>query len=821
MKKLLKNLTAFLLVITLTLQFSVFATAQGKEATDDGTDIVYEIPEFRGEFEKHFQMADGTVVASTYAEPVNYYDTTDHTWKEIDNTLTQENGRYKNKGHGGFNVSFRGDNASGDLVEMSDGEYTLSWSVSVQNEYGEKDSLKQQVNASVKERDNKEKDKFAADKAGSGMWYNSPFGGNKIIDVDYTVSQHKVKEDITIYSKRDANVVYYTYNCPSLTAVLTEDNSILFVNSENETVFTVHTPYMYDSEGNGSYEFDISIQQRGDTCTVVMVPDKEWLSSPDRAYPVVIDPTVTNSKTVSNYDDTYIYQGDTAGANYLSDKMYVGRYNGKQNYALLKINGLPSVPSNSTLIKAELMLSFTTGSSTGGPFSLWHLVDDMWIEPNSRAVIPSTSLWTEETVCYANKPSVGALLASNVEANFGDLNLTFDITTYYSRIVSGTYSNNGFQIGYTDTTINDYNVMYTSNCGNTARFPVIKVVYTQTAESESNNTMATADEIELMPYPGTVTSITGTHTSSGTTVDNDYFKFAAPRHGGVDVTLYVTGGNANTSYTVSAYNSSGSSLSFKNTTMHASAPGEYTGSATISFTTTKDENLDGALDYYYICVVGDAGSTLPYRITVKYTTYYASLDWKYPLEAMKEGSAYNNIKANSPVGYRVINGKTEYHKGLDISAFAGEELYAVTDGVIVKSNYHYRNDNSGMGNYFVLWTGDFTGENESTNETVNYTGTQFDPFNNNNPYAIVYMHMSSKSAVYGQIVEKGEIIGYSGNTGGPSIGAHLHIEIYSTDVMPYTEESNPHAHTTAPNFTCIINPYDFFYDQVAFSGRPY
>lgn len=792
MKKLLKNLTALLLVITLALQFGVFATAQGKEATDDGADIVYEIPEFRGEFEKHFQMADGTVVASTYAEPVNYYDTTDHTWKEIDNTLAKQNGRYKNKGHGGFNVSFRGDSASGNLVEMSDGEYTLSWSVSVQDELGIKNTLKQQVNASVKQRDNKDKDKFAADKAGSGMRYNSPFGGYKIIDVDYTVSQHKVKEDITIYGKRDANVVYYTYNCPSLTAVLTEDNSILFVNSENETVFTVHTPYMYDSAGNGSYEFDISLQQRGDTCTVVMVPNKEWLSSPDRVYPVVIDPTTTTNQATTNIVDTYVHQGDAAGDHYSETSMFIGLKNGVVHKGLIKFLSYPSINTPIAEVKyAKLSLSLTGGTTAGG-FSVYRL----------------RGAWDDETVSYSNYPS-SIEIASNVYPYFGTMKLEFDITSFYLNY-AGTSSDYGLMVRYTDTTYNDYNSFYTSEYSNSAVRPVIIVAYDLTNETEANNDFATADELVIDPYPGTITPISGTHSSPGTTVDYDYFKFTAPRHGKVEVSLTVTG-NVGTRFYLNVYNRSESLVISKDAIISAS--NQTTVTTTVGFTTTKDENMDGVLDDYYIRVSGTIGSTFPYRLTVKYTDYYGSLDWKYPLEAMKEGSAYNNTKATSPVGCR--SNLTEYHKGLDISAFAGEELYAVTDGVIVKSNYHYASNNSGMGEYFVLWTGSYAEGN------TNYTGTQFDPFNNNNPYAIVYMHMKSKVAGVGEIVEKGEIIGYSGNTGGPNIGAHLHIEIYSTNIMPYTNPNNPHANTTAPNYVCIVNLYDFFYDQVAFSGRPY
>lgn len=104
MKKRIIKLSSFILAIILSLPFTVFTMAQGESATNDETDIVYELTELRNEFEKHYLMSDGTVVAATYAEPVNYYDKTDGTWKEIDNTLTQVGGRYRNNGGGGFDV---------------------------------------------------------------------------------------------------------------------------------------------------------------------------------------------------------------------------------------------------------------------------------------------------------------------------------------------------------------------------------------------------------------------------------------------------------------------------------------------------------------------------------------------------------------------------------------------------------------------------------------------------------------------------------------------------------------------------------------------
>lgn len=97
-------------------------------------------------------------------------------------------------------------------------------------------------------------------------------------------------------------------------------------------------------------------------------------------------------------------------------------------------------------------------------------------------------------------------------------------------------------------------------------------------------------------------------------------------------------------------------------------------------------------------------------------------------------------------GYRVhpISGENQFHRGLDIAVPEGTELMAAMDGTVMYARY----DDS-YGNYIVI-----------TDETG---------------YSIRYAHMSSLSVSEGQTVTHGDLVGYSGNTGG-STGPHLHLE---------------------------------------------
>ena len=100
--------------------------------------------------------------------------------------------------------------------------------------------------------------------------------------------------------------------------------------------------------------------------------------------------------------------------------------------------------------------------------------------------------------------------------------------------------------------------------------------------------------------------------------------------------------------------------------------------------------------------------------------------------------------------YRInpITGVRELHKALDIAGTGyGSPIYAVTNGVVSESSYR-RED----GNYVCI------------NHNVQN-------------YYTCYAHMSKRNVVVNQVVERGDIIGYIGNTG-YATGPHLHFEVW-------------------------------------------
>ena len=90
---------------------------------------------------------------------------------------------------------------------------------------------------------------------------------------------------------------------------------------------------------------------------------------------------------------------------------------------------------------------------------------------------------------------------------------------------------------------------------------------------------------------------------------------------------------------------------------------------------------------------------------------------------------------------------TKFHAGLDFTAPQGTPIYATADGRIKEANYN----ETGYGNHVVI--------------------------NHGYGYETLYGHMVRIKSRGGQLVQRGEIIGWVGNTG-KSTGPHCHYEVH-------------------------------------------
>ena len=121
------------------------------------------------------------------------------------------------------------------------------------------------------------------------------------------------------------------------------------------------------------------------------------------------------------------------------------------------------------------------------------------------------------------------------------------------------------------------------------------------------------------------------------------------------------------------------------------------------------------------------------------------------------------------------------HNGLDIGVPLGTEVLAAEDGVVmaVDDNDRSKWSKYQYGKYILIKHG--------------------------NNLTTLYAHLSKQSVYTGKTVKRGEVIGYSGNTG-YSTGAHLHFGVYWSSSVAM--KSVPPAAGLVP-IGVVVNPEDY------------
>lgn len=455
--------------------------------------IVEEDLSKRGEYEKHFLCSDGTYIAVTYAEPVHYLDA-DGTWADTDVALSLNtaSSRYEAQS-GGFAVSFASAySASAQqpaAVSMTDGAFPVSWTTAVAGTLlpaagrsglqasASCDALvpytpsvsvltaQQSQAASLQSfagRPVADADSFAAPDRISVAQYTGiaqTAGQSAGVSLRYSVSQHRIKEDIIIADKSAVTDFVTTLDIGALTAAPQDDGSVLLTDGNGDTVYTVGVPYLYDAEYNVSYGVEVTVSQTGSVCRITYSPDREWMFSDERVYPVVLDPTITSGEYAANIVDTYVTQADSN--NHSGEpNITVGIKNGKIYRAYIKINSLPTLPYDTSVSSGRLIINHGANTTTGKRTNLYRVEES----------------WNPNTITYSNKPSEYSFPISY--CSFNTSNVNFNISsTHILRMYN--IENHGFMIRYEDesTTNPDYNVLRSMEYPTASQRPVFSVSY--------------------------------------------------------------------------------------------------------------------------------------------------------------------------------------------------------------------------------------------------------------------------------------------------------------------------------------------------------
>lgn len=463
--------------------------------------VVSEDTSKRGEFEKHYLLSDGSFMAVSYPEAVHYL-SEGGTWEEVDNRLSLDRATSRIvNGDGDFSVSFA-DSPSGNSMasllhngkaftwgltatKLQNGELTQLNTFSTDKANIVSDDVASLVSArsgslstsstSAIGKKVSDVDAFASDKLTGKLGYDELFEAVPELSVEYSVYHNKIEEDIFINAPTDLRAFSMNIQADGLTARLNDDGSVDFLDENGDMQYRIGIPYMEDANNEVLNDIEVTVDQSGNTCTVTYTPNEAWLTSEDRVYPILLDPSITTKEYNSNIVDTYVYEGN--GANHSTEqKLYYGVKSGKIYRTYIKINNLPNIDANMPVIGATMELSFVSGTTTG----------------KTAQVYKVSSSWNAGTITYANQPPIyssnyldSCLYNSSVA--YMTFDLSTDVTTLYDEFLAA--NNYGYVIKYEDESNSnpDYNVFHSMESTTTAKRPVVTITYGYALPSSLSN----------------------------------------------------------------------------------------------------------------------------------------------------------------------------------------------------------------------------------------------------------------------------------------------------------------------------------------------
>ncbi len=789
-------------------QTEILPSEEGKEQVK----IISEVEELRGEFEKHFLLENGEYMAVTYNSPVNYQDANGN-WKTIDNTLEAKEVDgieiFKNK-DGILDVTFAKNGSSDNLVTVAKGDYSISWNITSvksvdvvlpvepqpdvevadieapinpeseievptegesavaepsplisaqtelteetesvpETEISEKTEVisteetqeteaeqteiiaePQKIETAIKETAQGEILTFEQseyeppNKTISSLVYSNAFEDD--IDVKYTVNATAVKEDIILSSPKDITEYNMYLSLSGLTATLNGDNSISFTNLSGAEIFTMPAAYMYDSSGAESEDIAVTLTNLGENEYLLkLIPDAAWINAEDRVYPITIDPTVSYYSYEVNMIDKIISNSASITQQYADDEeVCVGDYSGLYFYTMIKMEEPINLPEGASVSSAMLrLISLERSSSTVsiGAYAYMHY----WEE------LPDWDTVDAANKAYLSNSTGATYYYDGTAVHLYDFNIT--------SLVAGSKGPQGFSLAngillkrYSDSG-------YVGFCSSRYEFeiarPTISITY----------------------------SLVGTAMYSGT------YKFTSDLVSEASIVrdcYLIKEGNywliRNRNYP-NLYTCAKDSTSIETVSLTSDAAIDAQGDYALWSIAVAGNNK------FMICSKKYSGKAITIKSGV--TTLMDSSDFclataddenemqQFDLELQESSYTFapaltaSDLVITSEWGYRAYDGGSGYHYGIDISVGGGHNVYAVADGIVEEATFH-----KDAGYYVRIKHFGMTNGNGECYQTR-------------------YLHLQSYSVSKGDVVEQGQIIGKSGNTGIAGT-YHLHFEV--------------------------------------------
>ncbi len=463
-RKLLKTISVILSLLMILTVVPIITYAEepsadqnfnsGEVIAEQSTDIIGEIIEKREFDTKHFLMKDGSIVAAKYTIPVHYYDE-NGVLQDVDNSLSEELDAETGKNQltnqkNTFDIKFSKKSNGNKLVTLKKDNHKVSWDLvgakKVSAEYS--DYSGDQTN-----------DPMILQKLTSSVKYSDIL---KSVDIVYSVDASKVKENIVLKDENAPESFAFSYKLSGLNYRITEDGDIELYDKKtpDKTVFTIEKPYMYDANKAYSEDISMDVKEKSNGFEITLTPNKNWINSEERVYPIIIDPTAGSSTVRSDIWDIDMMQNQSQMFSCNAEDLVVGVDNlGRIFRSVIKFNNMPTIDMNSAIVNATLSVTAYPG-----------IINDDDVAPRPRPsgnpivnIHRVTASWPETTDWNTTADDYDSIIEDYFTYNTTDSYFLTDITKVVSGWYKGTYENYGIMLKSADETTANRAMQFTSS----------------------------------------------------------------------------------------------------------------------------------------------------------------------------------------------------------------------------------------------------------------------------------------------------------------------------------------------------------------------
>ena len=449
---------------------------------------VVEVYDLRTEKVKHFRLEDGTYIAAQYEVPVHYLDENGK-WTDIDNTLTEEEIKSLSdfSGYTAENkakVKFAKNTNSSKTFSIKYGDYKLSFGLIDAN----KSKVAVITNPAATANAAQGYDDLSnLSKVVSKVKYTDAYDN---IDIEYILIGNDIKENIIVKSGgQNAYSFSYEMKLNNLDAVLNDNGSItLFDSKNNQDVFTIPAPYMYDANGNYSNSVSYSLFKKGNKYTFTISANADWINSSNRVFPITIDPTLSYCSSGSGLLGVSVMSGRPD--NTFAGSMNIIGYSSTATFGNLrtyiKPTSFPDIPQGAVITAADISMKLDSyyGSVNGFEIAAY-AVTGSWTcsEYGSGTNVPNSITWSTQPTFNSK-----VIDLKKITSAFVNSYIKWDITQVAKQWQGGILGCNGIMLKLRNEnlTSNEYAYFHNAYSSQSANLmPVMSISYAELKGVES------------------------------------------------------------------------------------------------------------------------------------------------------------------------------------------------------------------------------------------------------------------------------------------------------------------------------------------------